>query len=336
MSDKPEAPAIIKHRITADPEIAADEWEGFWRGAINGTVFNSLSFLAYHPPDRFKSHHLTLRRKGNLVGIFPAVEREEDGRRVWVSHQGASYGGPAYSPKLQYHHLEDLVRALVEYAREARFNRIQLTLPPVIYNDQPDQALPFALYRHGFQVVRTELTQAVQLDSDESGLLDTFVNKTRGAYRKAIAEGLTFRIIDQPTTAELDRFWEILVENRRGLGVVPTHSREEIERLHRLIPENLMLAVVERDGEMAAVIWNFICNRHTVLEFYMAHNAAHQRLKPVPFLTYNSLLWARQRGFRWLDFGISSIWGEPTWGLLKFKENFGSRNFLRLTWQKDL
>ena len=71
------------------------EWEAFWREAVHGTMFNSLRFLAYHPPERFHSRHLVFRRKGNLVGIFPAVEREEEGKRVWVSHPGASYGGPA-------------------------------------------------------------------------------------------------------------------------------------------------------------------------------------------------------------------------------------------------
>lgn len=324
-----------RHPVVVDPEVRAAEWEGFWPGAVNGTLFNSLKFLAYHPAERFRSHHVGFRRKGNLVAVFPAVEISEDGRRVWVSHPGASYGGPAYSAKLQYHQVEALVKALVGYARGAGFGRIRVTLPPVIYNEYPDQGLNFALWRAGFRVIRRELSQAVRLNWTGE-VLDIFVNRARTAYRKAVQEGLQFRVLERPTRDEYDRFWEILEENRRGLGVSPAHSRAEIERLHQLVPERLMMAAAEYRGEMAAVIWNFLCNRRTVLEFYMAHDAKYQHLKPVPFLTLHTMLWARERGFRYLDFGISSIWGEPTWGLLRFKENFGARHYLRLTYQLDL
>lgn len=270
------------------------------------------------------------------MGIFTGAVSEEDGVKCWVSYPGASYGGPAWSPKLQYHHLEELVRVLVEYARTAGFGQIRITPPPVIYNKYYEQSLDFALWRHGFKVIRHELSQAVRLEYGDDELIESFVNKSRTAYRQAIKHDLKFRIIDRPTGADLDRFWEILEENREGLGVTPAHNRREIETLHDLVPDDLMLGVVEHKGEIIAVIWNFLCNRHTVLEFYMAHEARFQALRPVPFLTYHTMKWAKRQGFRWLDFGISSIWGEPTWGLLNFKENFSSQHYLRLTHQLDL
>ncbi|MCF7809533.1 GNAT family N-acetyltransferase [bacterium] len=329
-------PTEISHPVEAEPIIDADIWENFWENAVNGTLFHSLKFMSYHPADRFKQHHLGFKRKGNLVGIFLSAERDEDGVKTWVSHPGASYGGPAWSKGLRYHHLESLITALVEYAKTQNFGRIRMTPPPAIYNLIPEETLRFALMRHGFKIVRSELTQAVKLDFDEDQLIDQMVNKTRTAYRKAVKEGLQFRIIEKPTQAEFDRFNEILVENRAGLGVVPAHSREEIEKLHNLVPDKLMMAVIEHHGRMVSVIWNFICNKSTVLEFYMAHIADAQILRPVTFLTYHTLLWAKRKGFKWLDFGISSIDGEPTWGLMKYKENFQAKHFMRLTYQLDL
>ena len=325
------------HPVTVDPVIIPNEWEEFWRSAVNGTMFHSLRFLSYHPPERFNHHHVTFRRKGNLVGIFPgAVIQEKDGSKSWVSHPGASYGGPAWSTKLKYHHLESLVHALVDYAARCGFQRIKLTPPPVIYNDHPVQDLDFALTGMKFSQIRQELTQAVHLDFPKNSLLDTFVNKTRTAYRSAVKNGLQFRVIEKPGAADLDRFWEILVENRRGLGVVPAHNRQEIERLHHLMPDRLMLAVIEHGSRTIAVIWNFICNQNALLEFYMAHEVEYQQLRPVPLLTHHTMQWAKQKGFRYLDFGISSVWGDPTWGLLRFKENFGSRHYLRVTYQLEL
>ncbi len=331
-----ESPTEINHPIEVDTYIDSEAWEAFWQDAANGTLFHSLKFMSYHPAGRFKQHHVGFRHKGNLVGIFLGAERDEDGLKTWMSHPGASYGGPAWSRKLKYHQFESLISALIEYARENGFKRIKMTPPPVIYNPDPEQSLDFALKRHGFNINRWELTQAVKLDFDEDLLLDQFRNKTRTAYRRAINEGLTFRIIEKPSQAEYNRFWEILVENRTGLGVVPAHNREEIERLHNLVPDRLMMAAIEHKGRMITVIWNFLCNRDTVLEFYMAHIAESQILRPVSFLTYNTLLWAKRRGFKWLDFGISSVLGDPTWGLMKFKENFDARHFLRVTYQLDL
>ncbi len=328
---------VIQHPISVETEFDTGEWESFWKTAVNGTLFHSLKFLSYHPKDRFNSHHLVFRRKNNLAGILAAaIIDEKDGSRSLVSHPGASYGGPAWSKDLQYRHLEAIIAALARHAKTEKLDRIILTPPPIIYNRYPDQSLHFALIRNDFKIIRTELTQAVGLDFEEDRLLDAFVNKTRNAYRRAAKLGLAFRIIESPTQAELDRFWEILVENRAGLGVVPAHSLEEIKRLHQLVPENLMMAVIEQDGKIISEIWNFLCNGHCVLEFYMAHQEPYQKLKPVPFLTYHSLLWAKRMGFKYFDFGISSIWGDPTWGLLRFKENFNAKHYLRQTYQVEL
>ena len=327
----------ILHPVIVDTEFEPAEWESFWQTAMNGTVFNSLTFLSYHAADRFNSHHVVFRRKGNLVGLFPAaVVDDEDAGRCWISHPGASYGGPVWSISLKYHHILSMVESLVKHARKQRFSQIRMTLPPIIYNNYHDQSLDFALLANGFKVIRSELSQAARLDFDEAELLSSFVNKTRTAFRKAEREGLTFRMIDSPTQIELDRFWKILVENRAGLGIVPAHSREEIERLHDLLPEKLMLAVIEHQGKIIACIWNFICNSYTVLEFYMAHLDRYQHLRPVPYLIYKTMLWARKQGFRYIDFGISSIRSAPTWGLLRFKENFRARHYFRLTYQKNL
>lgn len=317
-----------------DLNVPDAEWEAFWKSAVNGNLFHSKVFLSYHPESKFLSHHIGVRRKGNLVLILTgAIITEKDGSKTFVSHPGASYGGPCWHPKMQFHHLLIALELIMKHCQQLGLNAVRMTPAPVIYSEHHDQVLQFCLIRLKFSIVRNELTQAVSLDFDKENLLESFVNKTRTALRQAHKYNLKFRILDNPSETELDKFWEILVENRAGLGVVPAHNRAEIAKLHQLLPDNLMMAVAEKDGEWAAVIWNFVCNRHTVLEFYMAHVLAHQHLKPVPFLTYKTMIWAQEQGIKYLDFGISSIWGEPTWGLLRFKENFGSKHYLRQTWE---
>ncbi|MFN3821713.1 MAG: hypothetical protein ACK4OO_05210, partial [bacterium] len=139
--------------ITVEEKFESKEWEDFVEKAVNGTLYHTLRFLSYHPQGRFQHHHIVFRRKGNLIGIFPGAVREENGEKFWISHPGASYGGPAWLPKLKYHHLEEMIANLVSYAESKGFSAIRITLPPVIYNPYPEQAIDFALWRNGFHIV---------------------------------------------------------------------------------------------------------------------------------------------------------------------------------------
>jgi len=66
--------------ITAVPLGTSEEiWQGFLARSANGTLFHDLDFLRYHPPGRFRFHHLMLIHDGEPIALFPGglVEPEE-------------------------------------------------------------------------------------------------------------------------------------------------------------------------------------------------------------------------------------------------------------------
>jgi lipid II:glycine glycyltransferase (peptidoglycan interpeptide bridge formation enzyme) len=128
-------------------------------------------------------------------------------------------------------------------------------------------------------------------------------------------------------------FHEILTLNRSKHGATPTHSFAELEKLSKLVPDHLALFLAELEGKPIAGALLFILNERVVLNFYLAHLWEFQEHRAANLLLYETIQWARGKGFRYLDMGTSMIGSEPNWSLTDFKERFGARGFLRDTYE---
>jgi hypothetical protein len=302
------------------------QWEEFVTEANNGTIFHHLKFLSYHPHDRFKSLHLMIREKGNLIGLFPAVVEDQ----TVISHQGASYGGLVLKPGLGVHDIFLAVEHLVQHLKNQGYKKIILTQPPLIYYAQPDQYVDFALQKAGFRYRKREITAVIPLDVAEP--LATFQPDARRSTKKAIREGVRVKISD-----DFASYYGILKDNL-GMrhNVTPTHTLAEILKLKALFPEAILLFGAYLKEKMLGGILVFCANPRVLLAFYISHRADYQAYRPVNLLFYELINWGRAQGFKYLDLGTFTRDMEPNWGLARFKENSGARGFLRDTYEMDL
>ena len=311
------------------------EWEQFVRRSPHGTFFHFQRFLDYHPPGRFQHRHLVFRKRGHIVAVWTGAIREEEGKRAWVSHPGASYGGLVTRDFLSVEDAHHLVMQLIEIAREQGIERLRCTLAPTIYSQRPSDLIEFVLRRAGFRYLKQDYTQTVNLGSLPAGeekIIATYNNKTRTSIRKARKKGVVIHHGVPVAGKTLTDFYQILDTNRERLGVTPTHTEAELARLAELAPRHLDLSLAYVGELPIAGILNFICNETVILEFYIAHRHDYQSYRPVPLLVHESILIAKGRGFHWFDFGISTEpEGKVTWGLASFKENFSVQSFFRNT-----
>jgi len=298
-------------------------WESFVAQANNGTIFHSLEFLGYHPPDRFKDHHLVVKDRNNIIALFPAVEN----RKTIISHQGASYGGFVFKDNLGIHSIYLMVEHTVQYFKRAGFEKIILTQPPLIYYKSPHQYLDFALIKNDFKYLKREVTAVIPLDAAEP--LATFHGDARRSTKKAMREGVRVMISE-----ELERFYEILKHNL-GMrhNVTPTHSLDELIKLHKIFPDKTIFFGAYIKDRMLGGIVIFVANPRVILAFYISHDDKYQNYRPVNLLFYEVIKWGRARGFKYLDLGTFTLDMTPNWGLGRFKENFSARGFLRDTYE---
>ena len=312
--------------------LSPAEWDSFVDGSDNGTMFNKRSFLNYHDKNKFNDASFFARKNGKLFSVFTAAIIERDGKKILASHPGASYGSFVYPSDLNFREAHDLIEYLVEYAKEKKADRIQLTLAPIIYQTKYSNYIDFALVRNGFTYLKREVSSIVQLDFNPDELLNTFRAEARTATKKALKKGV--EIVE---TDRFDEYYEILKKNLKlRHGVNPAHTLEELKKLKKMFPTEIRLLAAFLKDELIAGVCNFSVNKNVVLAFYISHDEAYQEYRPVNLLFYEIMKRYQTEGYKFLDFGIFTVIMEPNWGLGRFKENFGARGIFRDTFVKDI
>jgi lipid II:glycine glycyltransferase (peptidoglycan interpeptide bridge formation enzyme) len=312
--------------------ITDAEWDQFVNESDNGTIFHTRRFLSYHPKDRFKDASLVITKNENIQSLYPAVVVEREGKKVFSSHGGASYGSFVYQSNLNFKEAFDMVEGMMAYAKELKCDRIQLTPPPMIYQTKYSNYIDFALVKNGFQYLKRDVSSVVQLDTPKDELLSTYRQEARTAIKKAQKSGV--EIVECDKFAE---YYEILKKNlKMRHGVNPTHTLEELLKVKALFPSKVRLWGAFLKDKLIAGVCNFSANPEVVLAFYISHNEEYQEYRAVNLLFYEIMKRYQDEGYRFLDSGIFTVNMDPNWGLARFKENFGARGIFRDTFYKDI
>ena len=312
--------------------LSTVEWDNFVNDSDNGTIFHTRKFLSYHPKARFKDASLVVLKNDKLFSVLPAVEIEREKKKIYSSHSGASYGGFVYNINLNLKDAFELVEGLLNHAGKNEYDRIQLTLPPIIYETKYSNYIDFALVKNGFNYLKREISSVVQLDIEEGQLLSTYRAEARTAVNKSVKKGIIVKECDA-----FDEYYEILERNLKlRHNVTPTHTVDELKRLKKMFPKEIRLWGAFLDKKLIAGVCNFSANPKVVLAFYISHNEDYQEYRAVNLLFYEIMKKYQEERFRFLDFGIFTVNMDPNWGLARFKENFGARGIFRDTLYKDL
>ena len=320
---------VVLERVEArgDPE-----WESFLDGETDGTLFHRLSFLAYHPPGRFRAHALKARSGGRLIAVLPIADGEGDSLGGLSTPYGGSFGGFACVAGLGATEHLALLDALLDWARAGRYASLWVSSRPPPYRIQGDGA-EFALGLRGGQVVRREVTHIADLRGEEEAVRARVRGTSRRGARKAERLGTVVRV---GGTEDLSPFHGLLAADRARLGAVPTHSLADLRTLASARPGDFLLLVAENDGENVGGLLLFRATPRVALSFYTARSESPKAERCMNLLTERALSECRTRGYEWLDFGTSSIGGVLNPGLSEFKEGFGGLPFVRETWRLEL
>ena len=323
---------MVDYKIFNKSGFSAEEWDDFVDKSDNGTIFHKRGFLAYHPSGRFKDASFVVLKDNKILSLYTAAMMDREGKKVLVSHPGASYGSFVYKSNLNFKEAHSMVDVLIDYAESLKADRVQLTLPPIIYQTKYSNYIDFALVRNGFSYSKREVSSIVQLDFNMDELLSTYRAEARTAVKKSIKMG-----IEVAECEKFEEYYEILKKNLKlRHNVSPAHSIEELIKLKKMFPAKIRLWGAFLKDKLIAGVCNFSANPKVVLAFYISHDEEYQEYRAVNLLFYEIMKRYKEEGFRFLDFGIFTVNMEPNWGLGRFKENFGARGIFRDTLIKDI
>ena len=302
-------------------------WDSYVPKTNNGTFFHLRSFLSYHPKGRFKDHSILVRKKGKLFSLFPAVEQLVNGKKILISHPGATVGSFTLPKTLSIADASELARKLIEYAKSKKFQLIKINLPPNLYQKRISNYMEYSFFRLGFRYTKREITSILFLE----GTIEETKKKFRPSHLRAVRKAIGNNIIVKESQ-DIGTFYTILKNNLEiRHGVTPTHTLEELEHLFRMFPKKVRLFSAFHDGLMIAGVVTFRINRRVLLAFYISHDERYSELRAVNILFYKIFEWAIKSKYEIFDFGIFTVNGEPNMGLGRFKENFGASGIFRDT-----
>lgn len=318
---------VIKVKVLNN--LSSDEWDNFVDNSNNGTIFHKLKFLQYHLQRRLGFLNLAFYENNNLIAVLPGSL--EDG--VFRSPAGASYGS-FVTKYISFQKYEELIECFIKFAKQNKIKEIYLTPPPIIYMKDFNETEKFLLsYKH-FQVKYHLITSAVNLQvANKENIGDIVSKRLRGDIERSRKSKIVVKFCN-----DYESFYPILVENKKKFKASPTHSFEEIIKLKKLFPKNIkLLMAFDNSRKPLAGILLFITNSKTVLTFYISQYYQYNNLKAVSRLIYEAALWAKKKGYGWLDFGVSMDTTsrnpmEPSRSLIFFKESMHTNLFLRTTY----
>ncbi len=216
-----------------------DEWNAFVARSKNGTFLFNRDYMDYHS-DRFEDHSLMFYREGRLYGLMPANRKSD----VFQTHAGLTYGGLVMDAKTTAAATVELFRELNEYLRAEGFHRVLYKCIPWMYHQLAAEEDLYAIAR----------TCDARLQERDLGTVIIQSNTLRWERirRRALKRAQEAGIVVE-RSEDMAGFWAVLCDNlKRTYDSKPVHTLAEIELLHGRFPDNIVLYVARKDGEMLA------------------------------------------------------------------------------------
>lgn len=301
-------------------------WDDFvLNKSMNGTFLQTRRFLNYHPDGRFQDCSLMVFKGDALVAVIPGCREEADGKTVFFSHAGTTYGGLVICKDIySASYLDGFVAEFLQYVKQDSLEGAFLKQTPLLFQNKDTELLDYMLYKHGFQVF-DELNYYLVLDKYKEDILSNFSSSKRRDYRYSLKNELVFKELVTPD--DIRAFHEVLTLNYKKLGIRLVHTPEElIEFKEKRLSEIVSFYGVYKDNQMLAASMIFQFPNRVFHTQYLCSNEEYLKLFPMDFLIYNLIDVAVKRDNRLFTFGICTEdrGRYLNLGLSKFKEGFGT------------
>ena len=295
-------------RYTPDQKQA---WNDFVSRSKNGTFLLDRNYMDYHA-DRFTDHSLMVYRRDKLYALLPGNIAGD----TFYSHQGLTYGGFIMSDKTAAADVVQLFRLLNDQFRREGIRKVIYKPTPWIYHRQPSEEDLYAVVEVCGATVSRGLSSTISRDYQNKW----YRIRECGA-RHAKQLGLTVE-----ETEDYKPFWQVLSNNlRERYGLNPVHTVEEIEMLHRRMPDHIRLVVVKEGDETIGGTVLYVSDR-VVHSQYIAASPKGKQVHALDLL-FDVVIRKALASHPYFDFGISTE-KRGTYlneHLIYQKEGFGGR-----------
>lgn len=297
--------------IRYDAEREA-EWNDFVAHSKQGTFLLDRRYMDYHS-DRFCDHSLMVYRKDKLYALLPA---NVDGTTLH-SHQGLTYGGLITDETATAETICEVFQAINASLRAEGLERVVYKAIPSIYHRLPAEEDLYALFKVcDARLVARDISSTIVMHQQLRWSRDRKYGINRCRNNGIIVE----------QSDDYEGFWPVLEDNlQRTHGARPVHSLAEIRLLKARFPQNIVLYVARREGEVLGGTVLYLTPQVAHAQ-YISANGEGKHLRVIDGI-YDRILHEDFLAFRYFDFGKSTEDHGHVLNasLIHQKEGFGGR-----------
>ncbi|MFV5702768.1 FemAB family protein [Flavobacterium sp. XS2P12] len=288
-----------------------DNWNAFIGQAKNATFLFHRDFMEYHK-DRFEDFSLMIFENEKLVAVLPA---NKVGAIVY-SHQGLTYGGLVYSPKINGEKVEHILDSLLSFFKGNGMQSFYFKPIPLFYSSKGNAEMDFFMLKKGAFLDKKEMNLAINL------AMPLTISKSKLKHFRKIEE-LDLELVEEQ---QFESFWKLVLEPRliEKYNAKPVHTLQEMTELKENFPNNIKQFSVYYEDIILAGITLF--ETETVVKSqYGATTKKGEELRALDFLFINLIQKYKREGKLFFDMGIVNDDNEKGYhaGLLKQKEELG-------------
>jgi len=258
------------------------------------------------------------------IGLLTGVKDN-----ILSSPFSAPFGGFHFIHEdVYYEEIFNFLTQLKEYAIIHKLQKMEITLPPSIYNSSLNAKLVNAFIRLGFTMQIPDIVNWVNLTSFNEKCVRKRVEEKLKAAKKA---NLSFiHVTDENMMAES---YEVISNNRTMLGRGIYVSFAELLDINKIFPVDFFL-VKNNEGENIGAAVFYRGHKKIVQGIFWGDIIPRKPFPTMDFLVVNIFSFYKILGFDYIDLARSSKDGIPNEGLIRFKEvhNCISSNRFTFSW----
>ncbi len=270
----------------------------------------------------------------NHMFILRAIHTKINGEQYYDIVSPYGYGGPVIAecePGKKDALLDAYEREFAEYCREHNIVSEFIRFHPIVGNGVDFQKV--------YDAKLDRKTVGTNLDAYEDPVSEEFSKSCRKRIRRAIRDGITYRITERPD--DISGFKEVYYSTmrRNGAGEYYYFSDDYFERCLKYFRDNIILVEALYEGKVIAAGFYFAWEN--VIHIHLSGTLSeYLHLSPAYVLRYAVTLWGKEKGYSLIHHGGGRS-GDLEDSLYTFKKQFGQNTEFdfyigRKVWNRDI
>ncbi|HJV77136.1 MAG TPA: hypothetical protein VJ602_02055 [Paludibacter sp.] len=255
------------------------------------------------------------------LGLIAGVKNN-----ILSSPFSAPFGGFHFiNNEIFYNEVYEFLIDLKEFAVERKLQKLEITLPPDIYNSSINAKFINALVRLGFSMHTPDIVSNINLNHfNVTCISKRIVEKLKVAKRNNLS------FIHAADEKMMMESYEVILNNRKMQDRQIYMDFSDLMNVSKIFPVDFFL-VKDKDGENVGSAIFYRGHKKIVQAIFWGDIIPRRPLAIMDFLVINLFSYYKTMGFDYIDLALSSKDGIPNEGLVRFKETHCCASALRYT-----